>query len=108
MTDKQFTRFVPSVALAQTGDIIGLTRMEQTDPRFVHVGVVSKDDQGDLLLVHNARHEGVVRTQLLADVLLHDLHEIIAWIKRPMIRNLARLNPDFLRRYHLEHLLTRE
>ncbi|MCL6096545.1 MAG: hypothetical protein M1444_02560 [Patescibacteria group bacterium] len=104
--DKEFTKVIPDIAKAESGDIIGLTRKNQTDSRWFHVGMLFKDEQGEWHLTHNARHTGFAQTQTLEEAMRHPLHELIAEIRRPVVRNTALLNPAFLETYGFGHLTT--
>ncbi|MCL5113954.1 MAG: hypothetical protein M1372_02170 [Patescibacteria group bacterium] len=102
--DTEYTQLVDDVSQAQTGDMIGLCPVGKTDFKGVHVGIIWRDETGNIRIVHNARHAGFLQIQELKDVMKYPGHAKISWIKRPIRQNPAILNPDGLRQLGFEYL----
>jgi hypothetical protein len=84
--DRRFTRSVEDLTIAETGDIVGLTRPDKIGYRGIHIGMLLVDDSS-IQLIHNARHVGQALVQSLEEARQHPHHSIIAWIKRPFVKN---------------------
>jgi hypothetical protein len=96
--DRKFTLPVPDLSRIQTGDIIGVCSRTQQKFRSIHVGIALVDGN-TINLLHNAKHIGHAVIQPLDEVRKHIEHEVIAWIRRPIISN-----PEFANYKILEDL----
>lgn len=89
---------------AQTGDLIGFSPQDKKDFIGIHVGVISLED-GEIHVLHNAKHEGAARVQKIDDILKHAKHQKIAWIKRPIVEDPTLRNPTVLTLLGFEMLI---
>jgi hypothetical protein len=103
-TDTNYTEFVSDIENARTGNIIFLTKDNQTDPRWFHVGILSRNDEKELILYHNARHVGYARTEKLAEAMEDPRYKVIAGVKKLTIKHPEGPNLLFLASYGLEDL----
>jgi len=104
LEDRDHTIIIEGLDVAESGDIIALTTNTQTDPRYFHVGMLSRTNDGRLFITHNEREGGSARVESLEDVLGRPKYEKVAWIKRPIIENVASSNSQFLTDHGLGHL----
>lgn len=103
--DIRFTTVVSDLSKAQTGDIIGLTSKDKIGLRGIHMGILVAGQNNELGIIHNARHEGWAKIQTLILAMQHPGHERLAWIKRPIVPNPDKFNPQGLRNIGLDFLI---
>lgn len=95
--DSEFTEHVRDVSKTQTGDIIGLRPVGKKGLKGIHIGIIWLDGDGEIHLIHNARHVGQARLEALSEAIKHPGHAEIAWIKRPVRKNSGLLQSEKLR-----------
>lgn len=95
--DTEYTMRVRDLSQVETGDIIGLRPEKKKDFRGVHEGMIWVDNEGEIYIVHNAKHLGHARIEPLGEALVFPQHEAIAWIKRPIVEDPSLLQSDKLR-----------
>lgn len=103
--DRIYTVSVSDLSKVQTGDIIGLTKRDKKGFWGIHMGILVAGQNGEIRIIHNARHQGAARIQSLSVAMQYPEHEKPAWIKRPIIPNPGKFDPEGLRNIGLDFLI---